>query len=188
MKKMTIAKAFAELKTLRQRIEKKQAFITSYLGRPSKLPWADGAMECPDPLADQGGSEEVIGREVQSARDLMLRVVKIRTAIMKENLLHMIDVAGKKQTVYEALVWRREVAGLERSFWSSLANKARDLSTMGRAGLQRQASKDVVDVEALIAYPPAKILEEQERIDKALGELDGNLSVYNSLTEIEIED
>jgi hypothetical protein len=76
MSKITITEALAEIPTIVKRIDKKQEFILNFLYRQSAVR---------DPHEKDGGSSELIKREMQAIDDLQARLVKIRSSIQLAN-------------------------------------------------------------------------------------------------------
>lgn len=74
--KLTITEALAEVKTIKARVTKKQEGIMRYFARDARLK---------DPLLAEGGSSIWIERERQAIKDLLARMVTIRTAIQRKN-------------------------------------------------------------------------------------------------------
>src|SRR4029077_17206699 len=99
-KKLTITEALAEIKTIGKRVETKQSQLESYIVRDSRMR---------DPMEKDGGSAEFIKRERQAITDLQKRVVNLRLAIQQSNMVTKLSLNGTDMTVYEWLIWRREV-------------------------------------------------------------------------------
>src|SRR5689334_8132500 len=109
--KITITEALAEIKTIAKRIEKKRETVGQYIARQDALK---------DPFQDRGGSRQVLATERQSIADLTSRIVTIRTAIARANSDTVVEVGGRKMSIEEWLVWRREVLPGERAFLTKL--------------------------------------------------------------------
>lgn len=176
----TITEALAEIKTIGKRIEKKRQSIATYLARDSRLK---------DPLEKDGGSAKFIASERQGISDLESRIVAIRTAIQRSNLATVATIGNRTLSVSEWLTWRREVSAGAQQFLASLNNGVRSVRekaqkevvrSVGAEGtIEQKALEVVVNVDEKV------LLEEQENLEKTLGELDGRLSLLNATTIVE---
>lgn len=186
---LTITEALAEIKTIGKRLEKKRAGVLSNLGRDARLK---------DPL--EGGSVEYIKQERQAIGDLERRVVAIRTAIAASNLRTTATVEGVTLTVFEWLSWRRDVSEGQKQFLGQLSQAIRQV----REKVQRDGGRTVAAsaasvavstaiteggkpaIEVLINLDERELLEQEEALQKRLGDLDGKLSLLNAITTIEV--
>jgi hypothetical protein len=175
---MVLTEALAELKTLKKRMEKKEAFIRQYLVRQEQFK---------DPLASDGGSADVLKREMQSLRDLQDRFVKIRLAIQKTNEKEMITVAGQTYCVAEWLIWKRDVAPLQSRFLATLSQAVQQ----ARAAAQKQGFTIATDgsaskpTDVIINVDERQMSIDAEFLEAVLGDLDGLLSLKNAVTIVE---
>ncbi len=182
---MTITEALAEIKTIGKRLEKKKQAVLSNIGRDSRLK---------DPL--EGGSVEYVARERQAIEDLEKRIVAIRTAIQRSNLATNCTVGDNTLTVQEWLNFRREVSEKRQLFLNSLNMAIKQIREKvqregGRVVAANVAALATVDggkppIEILVHLDEKKLLEEQEGLEKTLGDLDGKLSLLNATTVIEV--
>jgi hypothetical protein len=184
---ITITEALAEIKTIGKRLEKKKQAVLGNLGRDERLV---------DPL--EGGSVEYVKRERQAITDLENRVVAIRTAIQKSNLSTTCAVGDKTQTVAEWLTFRREVSEGRKQFLTTINNTIRQIRDKvtkdgGRVtSVGMNTSTAIVEaagkqVPQLLIYVNEKeLLDEQEQLEKTLGDLDGKLSLLNATTVIDV--
>ena len=172
MSKLTITEALAEIKTIGNRIQKKREFIAQYISRPETVR---------DPLDKEGGAEKLVGEAVQSIKDLCVRIVNLRHAIQCANMSTMLSIDGQSQTIAEWLVWRRDVSKILSEFWNDLGTKVSQHHYQ-----MANAVKTLEVVSAVIMYPANKVAQEQEHIQKVLGELDGQLSLKNATVFIEL--
>lgn len=179
---ITITEALAELKTLEKRIEKKRQFILLYSTRYEGLR---------DPLSKDGGSPKVLAQELQSIDDLTTRHIKIRTEIQKSNHETKITVGDLTRSVAEWLTWRKEVATGEKNFLSSLIRTI----TQARHTAQTKGGSVVSAIATTAESKPTDLVvnidegllgKEDERIEEILGSLDGQLSLRNATTTIEL--
>jgi hypothetical protein len=180
-KSITITEALAEIKTIGKRVETKQSQLQAYLYRDSRMR---------DPMEKEGGSAEYIKRERQAVTDLQKRVVELRLAIQKSNMATKLAMNGTEMTVYEWLIWRREVApGIQNhlmQLWSGLQTARRSAQQRGvnvvAAAAAVQGSNDVQ--ELIVNVNEQELAEQRENIEKMLGDLDGRLSLINATTTI----
>ena len=175
----TITEALAELKTISKRIEKKRSFVTSYLLRPDAQK---------DPLIKEGGSPELVKRERQAIKDLEKRHIAIRMAIQRSNLETVITVEGISKSVAEWLTWRKEVA----------PDVQRDLNNLkltierARQAVQKLGGSVVVPgadskpQDIVVNVEERELASDMELMESILGTLDGQLSLRNATTTIDI--
>lgn len=177
----TITESLAEIKTIGKRIEKKRQSIATYLARDLRLK---------DPLEKDGGSVKFIAAERQGISDLENRIVAIRTAIQRSNLSTATAIGNRTLTVAEWLTWRREVSNGAQSFLTSLNNGIRQIREKaqkdgGRVVSSSSDSDTKPVLEIVVNVDEKALLEEQENMEKTLGELDGRLSLLNAITTID---
>lgn len=185
---ITITEALAEIKTIGKRLEKKRQAVLANIGRDSRLR---------DPL--EGGSVEYVKRERQAIADLEKRIVAIRTAIQTSNLQTSVRVGDDLQTVQEWLNFRREIAENRQMFLNAMNQSIKQIRDKvqrehpgGRVIAAAAASAQVVQggdkppIEIMIHLDEKSLLEEQEALEKVLGDLDGKLSLLNATTVIEV--
>src|SRR5688572_14386321 len=111
---MTITEALAEIKTVLKRIQSKREFVNSYLVRPDSMK---------DPLDKDGGSSEVLNREVQAITDLEQRLIDLRRGIQKANEATEVSLNGVTRTISDWLIWRREIATGRGRFHEGMLQK-----------------------------------------------------------------
>ncbi|MFI5421254.1 MAG: hypothetical protein ACHQ1H_09845 [Nitrososphaerales archaeon] len=177
----TITEALAEIKTIGKRIEKKRQSVATYLARDFRLK---------DPLEKDGGSVKFIVEERQGISDLENRIVSIRTAIQKSNLATQTTVGNRTMTVAEWLTWRREVSSAAQGFLNSLNSGIRQIREKaqrdgGRVVSNATETEGKVALEVIVNIDEKALLEEQENMEKTLGELDGRLSLLNATTVVD---
>lgn len=181
--KLTVTEALAEIKTLTKRIEKRRENVKPYLFRQKAVA---------DPLADdvEGGAPEFIKRERQGAADLETRLVALRIAIQALNLRETISIDGEVKSMAAWLTWRKEVLPGQRQFLQDLRNR---LDQCRREAAQKQIG--VVNVDAsstakyadyIVHFNEAELAREIEHIELVVGTLDGQLSLKNATTTIEV--
>jgi hypothetical protein len=177
---LTITEALAEVKTITKRIAKKREFIGGYLVRQDKLK---------DPLLGDGGSPAAIAREQQAVNDLESRIISIRRAIADANASTEITLHGITRTISDWLTWRREVAPARQLF----NQKARGTLATLRIEAQRKgvalrgSEVEVTDPNDLIVnVSEVELSKESEELEHILGDLDGQLSLKNATTMIDV--
>lgn len=177
---LTITEALAEVKTIGKRIAKKREFIGGYLVRQDKLK---------DPLVNEGGSAAAIAREQQAVDDLESRIVAIRRAIADANARTEITLHGVTRTISDWLTWRREVAPARQAF----NQKARGTLAQLRLEAQRKgvalrgSEVEVTDPNDLIVnVSEVELSKEAETMEHILGDLDGQLSLKNATTFVDV--
>jgi hypothetical protein len=182
-KKLTITEALAEIKTIGKRVETKQSQLESYIVRDSRMR---------DPMEKDGGSVEFIKRERQAISDLQKRVVNLRLAIQQSNMVTRLSLNGTDMTVYEWLIWRREVAPTASSqlsrIWQTLQSARRGAQQRGvnvvAAAAAIQSGNEAQEI--VVNVNEQEIAKERENVEAVLGELDGRLSLINATTTINI--
>lgn len=175
---MTITEALAEIKLLTKRHASEHQFVMQNLYRQDAYK---------DPHLNDGGSEEVISRKLQSLAHLRERIVKIRSAINHVNASKFLVIEGVERTVADWIIWRREVAPLENQALSQMASQIasarqqaqqKGLSVRG-PGEEAQAINDLH-----INLSEADLQEDRTRLETILGRLDGQLSLANATTYV----
>lgn len=179
MVQLTITEALADIKTVDKRIAKKAAFIISHLTRPDKLK---------DPLVSEGGSVDNIQRETQAIKDLEEHVIKLRMAIAQANRDTTIKIGDVTRSVAEWLTWRRDVApSMQVRFNHMASNIERARREAQRIGAQVVNSGETAKPEDIIVnVREAQLAKEIEHLEEVLGTLDGQLSLKNATTIIEV--
>jgi hypothetical protein len=192
MSTTTITEALAEIKTIGKRLEKKRQAVLQNLGRDSRL--KDPFLDAENP----GGSLEYIKRERQAILDLEKRIVAIRSAIQKANFATRATINGETMSVQEWLNFRREVSPNRQIFLNSMNTGIKQTREKlqregGRVTFAGAAASAIATVEGekkppeiLLHIDEKALLEEQENLEKTLGELDGKLSLLNATTIIEV--
>lgn len=175
---ITITEALAEIPTLDKRIEKKQEFVIQYLYRQSAVR---------DPHEKDGGSAELIKREIQAIGDLQERRVKIRALIQEANQNNLIVIDGITKTITDWLTWRREIAPRQQSFLRDMSTR---INAMRQSAMQRGLK--VTDQDAgfsqdfVVNVNEKELAEKIESLENILGVLDGQLSLKNATITIDL--
>jgi len=144
----------------------------------------------------EGGSVKYVEQERQGIQDLESRIVTIRTAIQRSNLETKTTVNDKTMSVAEWLTFRREVAASRQQFLANINNTVRAIRDKvtkdgGRVVAANVAATAIVEanrppMEVYIHLDEKALLEEQEMLEKTLGDLDGKLSLLNATTVIDV--
>lgn len=182
MEKMTITEALAEIKLIEKKIDKKKDMVYGNLCRFSPQP---------DPFEKTGGAITTLNGEVQSCGDLWQRWIKIRSAIATVNLVHEITIEGHTKSIYEWLIWKREIAEKQIQFYKKIYMDTKmhiDANAKNPKLLQDPSIKDskpqLVDLITYFNYP--EYIKKEEHFSMVLDKLDGQLSLKNALITIEI--
>lgn len=174
----TITEALAEIKTTGKRIEKARKFVLDHL-----------FLQGLDPLADDGGTKNLVEGYMQRIRDFEKNIVAYRTAINKVNMVTTLEIQGEAKTVAQWLIWRRDVEGGHKKFLDQIAASISDVRSQA---LQKQLNM----TDGAVNKPQdigVNVSEKwlQDVIDQnvlVMGELDGRLSLANATTEILVEE
>lgn len=182
-KAMTITEALAEIKTINKRIEKKRVFVGANLVREDFLR---------DPLERDGGGEEVMKRELQSIHDLEERVVRIRSAINKKNQEQPLKIGNQERSIADWLVWRREIVPQQQRALETMRNNIATAKQRVSNQTWRNTTTDGDQVNKPIGIhvnlDELKLAQDIEELEKVLGSLDGQLSLLNALTKVEVQE
>jgi hypothetical protein len=176
---MLITEALAELKTIVKRIEKKKEYVRAFLYRPDGLK---------DPLEKDGGSAEVVKRELQAIDDLSKRMVAIRVAIQKTNLNTPLTVEDTTMSIAEWLTWRKEISSGEQSFLSQMRHTlltARNQAQSKGASLVQVGATANSPMDVIVNVSDSQLAKNAERLELILGNLDGQLSLKNATVQVE---
>jgi hypothetical protein len=175
---MTITEALAEIKTIAKRIQSKREFVRTYMVRLENLK---------DPFEKDGGSNKKLAEEMQAIKDLEQRVVDLRREINFVNDTTQIEIEGVKRTIAAWIIWRREVAPTRERFINDIRLKLENARGQLRAqpvyltkGEAEKPQDMVVNVDE------AALAKEAEQLKNILGQLDGQLSLKNATTMINI--
>lgn len=175
---ITITEALAEIPTIDKRIQKKKEFVCNFLFRQSAVR---------DPHEKDGGSEDVLKRELQSITDLTQRKITIRLAITQANLSNHIVIEGQTKTIAEWLTWRREVAPTIDNLYQAMAQKFNEMRTVARQQGLNVSDKDAGFSKDFVTHFSEKELAELRDVhEKTIGLLDGQLSLKNATILLDI--
>lgn len=180
MDTMTITEALAEIKTIGKRLTKKREFVRNFLARQEGLK---------DPLSREGGSAQAIRVERQAIGDLESRIIRIRRAIAKANDVTEVTVGIDTRTISEWLVWKREIAGERQKFLTSIQQMIGNLRSQARQkgwNVVKTDSEATADTDFIVNLDERQLAEEIETLEQQLGDLDGQLSLRNATTLVEV--
>jgi hypothetical protein len=178
--KITITEALAEIKTIGKRVQSKQAFVSGYVFRQDMLR---------DPLENQGGSKAAIQAERQSIADLESRVVRIRAAIYRANTETVVTIGNVARSIADWLVWRREVAPNAKQFVAQIrgaVNSARTQATQKGLAVRAADAAQGSPNDVVVNVDEKALADEAEALETVLGTLDGQLSLKNATTFVEV--
>jgi hypothetical protein len=180
MSELTITEALQEIRTIDKRVQKKLDWIGNLVARNEKIR---------DPVEKEGGSTTVIERERQAIDDLHKRKVQLRLAINRANDQTTLAVgSGPIRSIAEWIVWRREVAPTIGNILISLRNgvaQVRDQARrQGKSIVQTEDAAEPGDV--VVHISEAKLAKEIEEHEEILGQLDGQLSLLNATTAVNV--
>jgi hypothetical protein len=181
MTKMTITEALAEIKLIHSKLEKKRTRILENLIFIKNKA---------DPLESEGGTLNFMHSEVQSIAALEENICAYRAAIMSANLLHTAEILGKTKSIYEWLVWKREVVDKMKIFYQTIYMKTKEkvdhakLTPYVINKLDVNTPPELADVVPSLNY--MEFSKKHEHICDILSKLDGILSLKNATIVIEV--
>jgi hypothetical protein len=161
------------LKTIQKRIKAKRDFIGAHLIHPEAMK---------DPLTSDGGTFVVLQREQQAIADLQRRLIAVRAAMQTANLATTITVAGITRSIAEWLSWRKDLMEGERAF---LATVRRTIDNV-RSGVRSKG--DDPSKAIVVNIDEGDLGSRTELLEQICATLDGQLSLKNATTVIEIAD
>jgi len=177
---MTITEGLQDIKTISKRIDKKREFVCNHVLRQEKIK---------DPLAKDGGSEMVLSRELQAIKDLFEQLIKIRSASNSSNQAVMVRIGDRKRSVADWITWKRDVAPKEQTLWAALTKQIHAIrgQAMGKGLRVIKATDEVQGPDDVVVHVNEVALAGWgESTEEMLGKLDGQLSLINATTMIEV--
>ena len=172
---ITITEALAEVPTIAKKVSKKQQFVQDFLSRPAAVR---------DPHEKDGGSAELIRRELQAIADLEQRLIAIRSGIAQSNAVTKITIGATIRTVADWLTWRREVAPVQQMRLNGMANTLRTLRNKAQQQGVKVAENPEGFTDYIININERDLADQIEALETTLGALDGQLSLKNATTTI----
>ncbi len=179
MSELTITEALQEMRTIDKRIEKKVDWIGQLAARNEKIR---------DPVEKEGGSAAVIEQERQAIGDLHRRKVQLRLAINRANDQAVLTIAGETKSIAEWIVWRREVAPIQESILGGLRRGISNVRDQAkRAGTSIVSTQDAAEPgDIVVNISEVELAGEIETLEEILGNLDGQLSLKNATTVVNV--
>ena len=174
---ITITEALAEVPTIAKKVSKKQQFVQDFLSRPAAVR---------DPHEKDGGSAELIRRELQAIADLEQRLIAIRSGIAQSNAVTKITIGATIRTVADWLTWRREVAPVQQMRLNGMANTLRTLRNKAQQQGVKVAENPEGFTDYIININERDLADQIEALETTLGALDGQLSLKNATTTIDL--
>ena len=172
---ITITEALAEVPTIAKKVSKKQQFVQDFLSRPAAVR---------DPHEKDGGSAELIRRELQAITDLEQRLIAIRSGIAGSNAVTKITIGTTTRTVADWLTWRREIAPTQQMRLNGMANTLRTLRNKAQQQGVKVAENPEGFTDYIININERDLADQIEALETTLGALDGQLSLKNATTTI----
>ena len=172
---ITITEALAEVPTIAKKVSKKQQFVQDFLSRPAAVR---------DPHEKDGGSAELIRRELQAIADLEMRLIAIRSGIAQSNAVTKITIGTTTRTVADWLTWRREIAPTQQMRLNGMANTLRTLRNKAQQQGVKVAENPEGFTDYIININERDLADQIEALETTLGALDGQLSLRNATTTI----
>lgn len=176
---ITISEALAEVKTLGKRLATNAEFIAAHIARDERVR---------DPLANDGGSPHVLASRAQANTDLRERLIAIRRAIARANATVTVTIEGQTRTIGDWLTWRREVVPGLKAELEARQRKVQDVRRQTQSA-GRQVARDATAPapgDVIVHVNEVALAEELDRLERTLGTLDGQLSVKNATTALEL--
>lgn len=170
---LTITEALAQLKIIKDRVNKAWASIGPYATHPVNMV---------DPLQKSGGSPAFIQAQRQSIKDMVNHAIKLRCAIAASNANTQLTIGNISMSVAEWIVWRREWSEIVKSNVSTL------LATVQKKRLSQvvNATTGAAEPTVIVNVDEAALLAESNGLIETLGVLDGKLSLLNATTTITV--
>ena len=172
---ITITEALAEVPTIAKKVSKKQQFVQDFLSRPAAVR---------DPHEKDGGSAELIRRELQAIADNEQRLIAIRSGIAQSNAVTKITIGTTTRTVADWLTWRREIAPTQQMRLNGMANTLRTLRNKAQQQGVKVAENPEGFTDYIININERDLADQIEALETTLGALDGQLSLKNATTTI----
>ncbi|MGL4557996.1 MAG: hypothetical protein ACRCV5_10865, partial [Afipia sp.] len=143
-----------------------------------------------DPYEKDGGSEVMMKKEMQSLKDLRLRLIAIRSAIAVANTTIKLKIGEDERSIFDWLTWRREIYPTQIKYFRDLLEQ---LSRYQKQEHERPTvtnipgSEKPVLVEYVYSIDRKTLQDHIDAIEEQHGKLDGLLSLKNATTEIEVK-
>lgn len=177
--KLTITEALQEIKTIDARLEKKKNFVFNFLWRISAIR---------DPHEKDGGSAQLVAQERQAHADLLERKIKLRMAINLANDANTITIGKFTRTIAEWLVWKRDVAPIQKAFLQDMYMKLQAMRNENQRKGVTVVDKVPAEVtnDIVVNINESELARQIEGLEEVLGTLDGQFSLKNATVKIEV--
>lgn len=168
---MKIIEAMKQIKDLQRKSEDLRKKVATYC--------ANLSFETPTYGKDQ---RETVDGWLQSHRDIVQEILKLRVAIQRTNLATTvsIEIAGKSvtKTIAEWVHRRRDLANMDATMYQMLGD--RNL----KEGQMKDTQGNTVDVKIVRYYDPKTRDELLEEFRSEPLKIDSTLEVVNAVTEV----
>jgi len=178
---MKITEAMAEVKLANRKIQTSFEFVMRNLRRED---WRK------DPFEKDGTTQEAqVKAALQSIQDNELRVVALKHAINKVNMALQLEVGGMSMSVAEWLLWRRDILPVKKNNLTMLVNAVANIGReqpQARRTFAGQVQTNETIPNWVVNISDKWLLEQIQSLDAIEQQLDGQLSMLNANTEIEV--
>lgn len=180
---MTITEALSEINLITKKIEKKKPEVIG------SLVFFEGQT---DPYMSEGGTKAFYHKTMRSIKDLQDRLMKIRKAIHQKNIETTLSVDGVTKTMDEWLTWKKDIypvySSLLQIMETGLSTEVEKNKKSPR--VFKTNPQDVNEEFKLTKLIPSvdlgELQKEREQIISIYEKLDGQLSLKNATTTIDI--
>lgn len=182
---MLIQEGLSRLKIIRKRMSTLLKDINEYSAWPDKI-------KCPLGIVGKNQeysiahAEKELKSKIQSYNDLKDEFIRLKIAIDKTNLATVIDVAGKKMTLHEAILYKREVKDMVASMLQSHDDSVRKAQMTVEQYNKNEAITEKANV--LYLFPQSDIANLRSFIDEFAEEVDSKMQIANATTTLVFDD
>jgi hypothetical protein len=116
-------------------------------------------------------------------------VVRIRAAIYRANTETVVTIGNVARSIADWLVWRREVAPNAKQFVAQIrgaVNSARTQATQKGLAVRAADAAQGSPNDVVVNVDEKALADEAEALETVLGTLDGQLSLKNATTFVEV--
>ena len=185
---ITIAEGLTKLKIIKKQLKTLNSKFEQYSAWNNKTrhPLEDSKTSVANTLAQ---AQDEINKDYQSYMDLIEEYKSLKAAIDYTNLQVTITVAGKIMTLYEALIYLKQIKplydDLNRAFGKAIENASYNVDSYNNkfSKLDEEQKKMVLaDIAYFIDKDKIKAINDFN--DQFLLEVNGKLNAQNALTKI----
>lgn len=187
-REMTIARGLTRLKTIKAQLHSITDTFNSYsaYNNKKKHPLGDNKENVEK---THNKAQEEINSLYQQYNDLIKEYKCIKTAIDRTNMFTKVSISGEEMTIYEALLYKREVLdfknGLLNSFKSSINKAQKDVENYNKQFVNaNEELKKIVFADVSYLINKNKMDEVNKFIVEFITEIDGTLNEINALTKL----